>query len=78
MRSLDGCEADSRQLSAATFANGTSPDKLQPSAVMSTKVDEPVLVRSGLSLDECVTETCLAVKVVKRHASETLKLVCIH
>ena len=38
-------------------------------------LNEPVLVRRGLRLDECVTETCLAVKVLKRFASETLKLV---
>jgi len=36
---------------------------------------QPVLVRSGLRLDECITETCFAVKVLKRFASETLKLV---
>jgi hypothetical protein len=37
--------------------------------------DVPVLVRSGLGLQDCVTETCIAVKVTKRQASETLKLV---
>jgi hypothetical protein len=41
--------------------------------------DDPVLVRSGLRLDECITEICIAVKVMKRHASETLKMVrCVH
>ena len=41
--------------------------------------DDPVLVRNGLRLDECITEICIAVKVMKRHASETLKMVrCVH
>ena len=35
----------------------------------------PVLVRSGLRLDDCVIETCIAVKVKKQNASEALKLV---
>ncbi len=43
--------------------------------VRSMSSDEPVLVRSGLRLDECVTETCLALKVPKRLASQTLELV---
>jgi hypothetical protein len=34
-----------------------------------------VLVRSGLGLHDCTTETCIALKVMKRQASETLKLV---
>jgi hypothetical protein len=35
----------------------------------------PVLVRSGLRLDDCVTEMCIAVKVKKQNASEALKMV---
>ena len=37
--------------------------------------DAPVLVRSGLRLDECTVETCVAVKVCKRNASDALKMV---
>jgi hypothetical protein len=37
--------------------------------------DEPVLVRRGLRLDDCAVEVCVAVKVTKRNASETLKMV---
>jgi hypothetical protein len=36
---------------------------------------QAVLVRSGLRLEECITETCCAGNVLKRFASQTLKLV---
>lgn len=68
---------EARMSNAAASRGGSGDERvLSKQQGFSTEdTGEPILVRSGLGLDERVVEMCVAVKVTKRNASETLKMV---